>query len=51
SERWGSDLHIAGPLGHINGDSGLGDWPAGMELLAAFLRQTQAIARGAVRQP
>ncbi|MER9880619.1 alpha/beta hydrolase [Mesorhizobium sp. M0118] len=51
SERWGSDLHIAGPLGHINGDSGLGDWPAGTELLAAFLRKTQAIAQGAVLQP
>ncbi|MER9579936.1 alpha/beta fold hydrolase [Mesorhizobium sp. M0189] len=51
SERWGSDLHIAGPLGHINGDSGLGDWPAGMELLTAFLGQTQASARGAVLQP
>ncbi|MER9677050.1 alpha/beta hydrolase [Mesorhizobium sp. M0208] len=51
SERWGSDLHIAGPLGHINGDSGLGDWPVGMELLTAFLGRTQASARGAVLQP
>ena len=40
--QWGSALHIAGPLGHINSDSGLGDWPAGMELLMAFERGIQA---------
>ena len=37
--QWGSDLHLVGPLGHINSDSGLGDWPAGMELLMAFVRE------------
>ncbi len=26
---WGARCVEAGPLGHINGDSGLGDWPAG----------------------
>lgn len=35
--QWGSELHIAGPLGHINSDSGLGDWPEGMALLVAFV--------------
>ncbi|RWF63539.1 alpha/beta hydrolase [Mesorhizobium sp.] len=34
--QWGSGLHVAGALGHINGDSGLGDWAEGMKLLAAF---------------
>jgi uncharacterized protein len=26
---WGSTQVIAGPLGHLNGESGLGDWPQG----------------------
>ena len=31
---WGSRLVNIGAAGHINGDSGLGDWPAGRALLA-----------------
>ena len=31
--HWGSAVVNAGPIGHINADSGLGDWPAGRELL------------------
>ena len=30
---WSSSLHRIGPRGHINADSGLGDWPAGWTLL------------------
>jgi uncharacterized protein len=30
---WGARCVEAGPLGHINGDSGLGDWPAGYAML------------------
>ncbi len=30
---WGSTLHLAGALGHLNGDSGLGDWPEGLALM------------------
>jgi uncharacterized protein len=30
---WGSEIVDIGPRGHINGDSGLGDWPAGLALL------------------
>ncbi len=30
---WGSELRVAGALGHINADSGLGDWPQGQQLL------------------
>ena len=30
---WGSAFVNLGPTGHINGDSGLGDWPAGYTLL------------------
>jgi uncharacterized protein len=34
---WGARCVEAGPVGHINGDSGLGDWPAGQALLAEFI--------------
>jgi uncharacterized protein len=26
---WGAEVHAVGACGHINGDSGLGDWPEG----------------------
>ena len=31
---WGARARGLGALGHINGDSGLGDWPAGLQALA-----------------
>lgn len=31
---WGAELLIAGPLGHLNSTSGLGDWLDGQALLA-----------------
>ncbi len=34
--EWGSGLVDIGACGHINGASGLGDWPDGMALLRAF---------------
>lgn len=34
---WGSDVVDLGPRGHINGDSGLGDWPEGRTLLCSLL--------------
>ena len=33
---WGSSISSIGPRGHINGDSGLGDWPAGWALLQSI---------------
>ena len=30
---WGSSLTMLGALGHLNGESGLGDWPDGLALL------------------
>jgi prephenate dehydrogenase len=33
ARAWGSKLVDIGPVGHINGDSGLGDWPEGKRLL------------------
>jgi predicted alpha/beta hydrolase family esterase len=34
---WGADAVAIGPRGHINGDSGLGDWPEGRALLEALV--------------
>jgi len=34
---WDSRVVRIGPCGHINADSGLGDWPAGFELLKKLL--------------
>lgn len=34
AEHWGARLTVLGPLGHINDRSGLGTWPAGIELVA-----------------
>ena len=33
AEQWGADFLDYGPRGHINADSGLGDWPEGRQLL------------------
>jgi uncharacterized protein len=37
---WGARCFEAGPLGHINGDSGLGDWPAGYAMLSDLAQLT-----------
>ena len=36
---WGSRVLEAGPRGHLNSDSGLGDWPEGRQLLADLLNK------------
>jgi predicted alpha/beta hydrolase family esterase len=36
ASAWGANCTVAGALGHINGDSGLGTWPAGRALLGAL---------------
>jgi len=36
---WGSEIVSLGAAGHINADSGLGDWPEGIALLAALTRR------------
>jgi hypothetical protein len=33
ADNWGSSLADIGNKGHINSDSGLGDWPQGYQLL------------------
>jgi predicted alpha/beta hydrolase family esterase len=37
AHAWGAELVDAGPLGHLNADSGLGDWPAGRAIFEALL--------------
>ena len=34
---WGAELVDAGPAGHLNADSKLGDWPAGQALLQRLM--------------
>lgn len=36
--QWGAELHFLYGAGHINADSGLGDWPEGRVLLNEWLR-------------
>lgn len=37
AHAWGSEFTDLGPLGHVNADSGLGDWPWGHAQLQALL--------------
>lgn len=39
AEAWGSELVVMGALGHINSDSGIGDWPAGRALIDRLLKE------------
>lgn len=41
ANEWGSELKTVGPLGHINGRSGLGGWPEGAKLLADFVQRIE----------
>lgn len=38
ARKWGSQLVDAGPLGHINAASGIGNWPYGKFLLRRLIR-------------
>jgi hypothetical protein len=42
AEAWGSELHVIGDAGHINGDAGYGPWPEGKRLLLDFCAKVQA---------
>ncbi len=37
ASAWGADWVDIGPVGHINADSGLGDWPQGHALLQTLI--------------
>lgn len=38
---WGSEIASIGACGHINGESGLGDWPQGLDLLAQLVERAR----------
>jgi len=40
ASAWGSATFAIGACGHINGDSGLGDWPQGRVLMHELLRRS-----------
>lgn len=42
---WGAELVDAGPRGHLNAVSGLGDWPAGRAIFEALLARSLPSAR------
>ncbi|VTU16100.1 RBBP9/YdeN family alpha/beta hydrolase [Variovorax sp. PBL-E5] len=39
ARAWGADYIDAGLRGHLNGESGLGDWPEGRKLLNDLLKE------------
>ena len=39
---WGTDFIDAGPRGHLNADSGMGDWPEAHDQLRQLMRDTSA---------
>lgn len=39
AQAWGSKFVDIGPAGHINGDSGYGEWPEGEKMLMDFCEQ------------
>lgn len=41
---WGSNFIDAGALGHINAESGLGDWPSGLVLLQELMASVQSLS-------
>src|SRR5690606_15323159 len=36
---WGSELHVAGPAGHINVASGHGPWPEGLLMFTRLMQR------------
>jgi predicted alpha/beta hydrolase family esterase len=43
ADAWGSEYYDIGPAGHINTETGYGDWPEGEQLLSSFMERTAAI--------
>ncbi len=46
SADWGARLVMAGPCGHLNSESGLGNWPAGQALLQQLLDEASGRCAG-----
>ena len=38
ARHWGSEIELVGPRGHINGESGLGDWGSGHDTMIQWLQ-------------
>lgn len=49
ARNWGAAFVDGGTLGHINADSGIGHWPAGLALLGRLLAHTGFGQRGGRR--
>ena len=39
ADQWGAQLVDAGPVGHLNAESDLGDWPTGHALLTSLMKE------------
>jgi predicted alpha/beta hydrolase family esterase len=46
AQAWGSRCEIAGAKGHLNAESGLGDWPEGLALLESLVREVGPMREG-----
>jgi hypothetical protein len=51
ARKWGSQLIDAGPLGHINADSGIANWAYGKYLLRQLIRTVDAAIETAAGDP
>ncbi len=49
ASRWGSRLEVAGAIGHINAESGIGPWSAGVDLLRDLAEHAAAAGTVAPR--
>ena len=47
ADAWGAQLIDAGPRGHLNAESSLGDWPDAHQTLETLMRTAAAIAQPA----
>lgn len=45
AEGWGSDFIDIGPAGHINAESGHGEWPEGWSLLTGLIQHRASTSR------
>ncbi len=42
AKQWQLPVSVMGPLGHINADSGQGEWPEGIELLQSHIQSIES---------
>ena len=51
ARQWGATFADAGKVGHINADSGLGEWPFGLLLLEQLIRRASHPGPGSTSLP